>query len=266
MPERYVALGDSFTEGVGDWNPRFPNGVRGWADRVAKQLSKNDPTIEYANLAIRSKRLAQIRDEQLEAAIAMNPTLVTLYAGGNDILEVRNNMDTLMAGYQSIVRTLRSTGARVLLFTGFDVPLHPALEPLKRRNWVYNANVRRIAIEEGAEVIDYWCFEEFHDRRLWDVDRLHMSSAGHRVLAAHVLAHIGVPHTISPPAVPDPAPPGMRAWVRREREWLGEWVLPMFGRRLRGVTLGDSLEAKWPEPIRPADGMKKMARRRVARK
>lgn len=261
-----MALGDSFTEGVGDWNPRFPNGVRGWADRVAKQLSKQDPTVEYANLAIRSKRLAQIRDEQLEAALALNPTLVTLYAGGNDILEVRNDMGRLMSEYQELVHALRATGARVLLFTGFDVPLHPALEPLKRRNWVYNAHVRRIAIEERAEVIDYWCFEEFHDRRLWDVDRLHMSSAGHRILAAHVLAQIGVPHTLTPRPFSAPAPRGVRSWVQRERAWLGDWVLPMFGRRLRGVTLGDALSVKWPEPIRPADGMKKQARRRMARK
>ncbi|MGI8523346.1 MAG: GDSL-type esterase/lipase family protein [Nocardioides sp.] len=36
---RYVALGDSFTEGVGDPDPPRPNGLRGWADRVAEALA-----------------------------------------------------------------------------------------------------------------------------------------------------------------------------------------------------------------------------------
>ncbi|MET1156737.1 GDSL-type esterase/lipase family protein, partial [Arthrobacter sp.] len=82
MAGLFVALGDSFTEGVGDYNPKFPNGVRGWADRVAKQLGKQDPDFRYANLAVRSKRLRQIIADQLEPAIAMEPTLVSFYAGG----------------------------------------------------------------------------------------------------------------------------------------------------------------------------------------
>src|SRR4051794_27659529 len=41
MPfHRYVALGDSFTEGVGDPDPARPNGLRGWADRVAEVLAE----------------------------------------------------------------------------------------------------------------------------------------------------------------------------------------------------------------------------------
>ena len=36
---RYVAIGDSFTEGVGDPDPLRPNGLRGWADRVAEVLA-----------------------------------------------------------------------------------------------------------------------------------------------------------------------------------------------------------------------------------
>ncbi len=39
--ERYVALGDSFTEGVGDPDPARPNGLRGWADLVAEELARD---------------------------------------------------------------------------------------------------------------------------------------------------------------------------------------------------------------------------------
>src|SRR6476661_5403867 len=120
LPDRggrrvFVALGDSFTEGVGDYDPRFPNGVRGWADRVAEKLAKAQPGWEYANLAIRSKRLRHIIDEQLVPALAMEPTLVTLYAGGNDILDFGTDMDALMAEYEALVARLAATGATVVL-------------------------------------------------------------------------------------------------------------------------------------------------------
>ena len=75
MKGRYVAVGDSFTEGVGDANLMYPNGVRGWADRMARQMGRADATWEYANFAIRSKRLDEIVDEQFDAALALEPTL-----------------------------------------------------------------------------------------------------------------------------------------------------------------------------------------------
>ena len=48
---RFVALGDSFTEGVGDPDPTRPNGLRGWADRVAEVLATRTDDFGYANLA-----------------------------------------------------------------------------------------------------------------------------------------------------------------------------------------------------------------------
>ena len=155
----FVALGDSFTEGVGDYNPNFPNGVRGWADRVAKQLGKQDPDFRYANLAVRSKRLHQIVADQLEPAIAMQPTLVSFYAGGNDILEFKRSMPELLAEYESAIRRLSETGARLILFTGFEVMLPPVLEPMRRRNWTFNEAVRELSRRYDAVLVDHWAFE-----------------------------------------------------------------------------------------------------------
>lgn len=257
---RFVALGDSFTEGVGDRSKRLPNGVRGWADRVAEKLAKAQPGWEYANLAIRSKRLRHIIDEQLEPALAMEPTLVTLYAGGNDILDFGTDMDALMAEYEALVARLAATGATVVLFTGFDVKVSAVLELLKKRNTAYNRRVRQIAEKYNAVLVDYWCFDAFHDRRMWDSDRLHMSKAGHKYLAAQVLDHLGVPHKISPLDWEPPARLSLREWERRQRRWVRDWVLPLFGRKLRGVTLGDRLSPRWPAPVKVPrkGGLKKL--------
>ncbi|MGP0223634.1 SGNH/GDSL hydrolase family protein [Paenarthrobacter sp. NCHU4564] len=257
---RYVALGDSFTEGVGDTSTVLPNGVRGWADRVAEKLAKAEPGWEYANLAVRSKRLRQIIDEQLEPALAMEPTLVTLYAGGNDILDFGTDMEALLNDYELLVARLAGTGATVVLFTGFDVKVSAVLEPFRKRNTLYNQRVRGIAAKYGAVLVDYWCFEAYHDPRMWSSDRLHMSKAGHKYLAAQVLDHLGVPHKISPKEWDPPARVGIREWERRQRRWVNDWVLPLFGRKLRGVTLGDTLSARWPEPVKVPrkGGLKKL--------
>ena len=86
---RYVALGDSFTEGVGDPDPTRPNGLRGWADRVAEVLAQQTEDFGYANLAIRGRKLGPIVAEQVDAAVALEPDLMTIHGGGNDVLRPR---------------------------------------------------------------------------------------------------------------------------------------------------------------------------------
>ena len=247
---RYVAIGDSFTEGVGDPSKVLPNGVRGWADRVAEKLAKAQPGWEYANLAVRSKRLRHIIDEQLQPALAMEPTLVTLYAGGNDILDFGTDMDALLNDYELLVAQLTGTGATVVLFTGFDVKVSAVLEPFKKRNTLYNQRVRELAAKYGAVLVDYWCFDAYKDSRMWAPDRLHMSKAGHKYLAAQVLDHLDVPHKISPKEWEPASRLTLREWERRQRRWVNDWVVPLFGRKLRGITLGDSLEPRWPQPVK----------------
>ncbi|MGO2069001.1 SGNH/GDSL hydrolase family protein [Glutamicibacter arilaitensis] len=264
MGRLFMAIGDSFTEGVGDWEPRLPNGVRGWADRVAKQLSKVDPEWQYVNLGIRSRRLQSIIDEQIPVALELKPDVITFYAGGNDILEFRKDMKAFLCQYEQAVDALVSTGAKVLLFTGFDIPVHPVLAPFKRRNWRFNECVRELAAKypESVVLVDYWHWEVFRDKRMWDIDKLHMNRAGHRYMAIRILEILGYPHQL----VFDPFGAADRVgfWqaTQRDVEWLRQWVLPMFGRRMRGITLGDELRPRWPEPMYPAKGMKKQFRKR----
>lgn len=265
MGRLFVAVGDSFTEGVGDWDRRLPNGVRGWADRVAKQLSKADPSWRYANLAIRSRRLDRIMDEQIDAAIALNPDIISFYAGGNDILEVRQDMDRFLDRYEAAVNRLAASGAQILLFTGFDIPVHPALVPFKRRNWKFNDRVRKLARKhtDTVTLVDYWAWDIYHDQRLWDIDKLHMNRAGHRYMAIRILELLGAQHQLEFQQLEDAQRLGRLQLVQRDIEWMRQWVLPMFGRRLRGITLGDSLKPRWETPIYPAKGMKKQFRRRL---
>jgi hypothetical protein len=74
----FAAIGDSFTEGYGDF---YPNGsCRGWADRFAWLLAASAPGLTYANLAVRGKLLRQVVTEQVSPAVAMKPDLISLAA------------------------------------------------------------------------------------------------------------------------------------------------------------------------------------------
>src|SRR3954468_22071038 len=92
---RYVAIGDSSTEGLDD--PDGRGGYRGWANRLAARIAAAQSTpLLYANLAIRGRATRAIRDEQLAPALAMKPDLVTLFTGTNDV--VRRRFDASEVG------------------------------------------------------------------------------------------------------------------------------------------------------------------------
>lgn len=250
---RYVALGDSFTEGVGDPDASRPNGLRGWADRVAEVLSTRTPDFGYANLAIRGRLLGPIIDEQLEPALALQPDLVTLYAGGNDILRPGIDLDGLAERYDAAVAALAATGARVLVWTGFDLGWAPVFGRLRGRVAIYNELVREIADRHEATVVDFWRLTEYRDQRMWDEDRMHMSSAGHQRMAIEVLDTLGVPHPLRAPELPDLAAMTRAEERRAAYDWARAFALPWVKRRLTGTSSGDGVTPKRPtlEPIEP---------------
>ncbi|WP_072313942.1 SGNH/GDSL hydrolase family protein [Agrococcus sp. Marseille-P2731] len=245
---RYVALGDSFTEGVGDEEPDLPNGVRGWADRVAEELARTRPDFEYANLAIRGRLLAQIESEQLETAVALEPDLVTISAGGNDLIRPSGDPDVLAARLDAIVGRLRAGGAQVVLFNGPDIAMTPVLRSIRGKVGIYNANLFGVAAKHGAVMADMWSARHLQQPQMWAPDRLHFSAYGHHAIAILVLDALGVQHELTPMA-PEPLPPRTRQQVRMEDlHWAREHLAPWIVRRLRGQSSGDSISPKRPAP------------------
>lgn len=249
--QRYVALGDSFTEGVGDWDTKSPNGVRGWADRVAEQLILADSSWGYANLAIRGRKMRQILDEQIDAALALNPTLVTIYAGANDILRPRIDLDALMEGYDDGIARLRGSGAAVVLFTGFDSSKSAVFGKTRGRTAIYNELVREIADRHDAEVADYWRMREFQNWDHWDVDRMHMATSGHTLMAVRVLEVLKSAHSIELPELEARPAVSRLAQLRQDALWARDYLGPWVGRRLRRQSSGDTLTPKYPELTQP---------------
>ena len=116
MWRSYVAMGDSFTEGLDDPDP-LAGGYRGWADLVAARLAADIPGFAYANLAIRGRLFAPIVAEQVPVALELRPELMSFAAGGNDALRRGFDPARLSAALDEVGGRLRATGADLLLFT-----------------------------------------------------------------------------------------------------------------------------------------------------
>lgn len=244
---RYVALGDSFSEGVGDHEPSLPNGVRGWADRFAEVLSASTDDFAYANLAIRGRKLLPILTEQIEPAIALEPDLVSIYAGANDVLRPRVDIDRLVGAYDEALGRIAAAGAHLVLFTAYDPGDSPIFGALRGRFAIYNELVREVAAKHGATLVDFWRLRDYRDDRLWDTDRMHMSSAGHQRMAIEVLNSLGVDHELRP------LPLGPRTMLTKSErlaanvDWAKSHAGPWVKHRLTGVSSGDNLAPRRPE-------------------
>lgn len=250
---RYVAMGDSFSEGVGDDDELSPHGVRGWADRVAEVLGATSEDFAYANLAVRGKLIAQIMNEQLDAAIALKPDLVTISAGGNDVIRPGTDPDEITQQLETIVARLTANGATVVIFTGIDVNFTPVFRPFRGKVAIYNENIRAVADKYDCIVADQWALKTIQDTRFFAADRLHMNALGHHEVARMVLRALNVPNDLKPM---EPEPHPVRTWREARADdllWARGHLVPWILRRVRHQSSGDNMLPKRPEatPIVP---------------
>lgn len=241
---RYVALGDSFTEGIGDPDPSSRNGLRGWADVVAAHLARQAPDFRYANLAVRGRTMDAVIADQIQPAIMLRPDLVTIYAGMNDLLKLRTDLDAMMARYADALARLVGTRARVLTFTAADIGTVPVFRRLRGRAAIYNELLREIVDELGLELVDFWRFTEFRDPRMWDSDRIHLAPLGHRHIASRVLDALEVPHQLCPPPCTATSPSPRVTRLRSDLRWAASFAAPWVLRRMRRMTPGAGVEPK----------------------
>ncbi|MET0854191.1 MAG: SGNH/GDSL hydrolase family protein [Microterricola sp.] len=245
--QRYVAVGDSFTEGIGDPEPSVPGGHRGWADRVAEVLSDGTDDFAYANLVVRGKLIQQILDEQVEHALSLHPDLITISGGGNDVIRPGSDPDAVSALVEQAIAKLTRDKATVVLFTATDVGFSPVFRGIRGKVAIYNENLRTIAAKYDCIVADQWPLKEIQDTRFWAPDRLHLNPLGHHEIARLVLASLNVPNELKP-AEPEPAP--VRSWREARSEdlsWARDYLVPWVLRRVRHQSSGDLVSAKRPD-------------------
>jgi lysophospholipase L1-like esterase len=252
--QRFVALGDSCTEGLDD---PYPGGelYRGWADLVAGNLATGNDGFRYANLGVRGRRLDQILVEQVPTAAELEPDLIALFGGGNDVLT--RGFDPGVVGHrvEAAVRAVAAIAPTALVFTLSDITARmPFGYRMRPRIHAVNAALREAADAHGAILVDLSGDNAAMDLRYFGQDRLHLAERGHQRVAAHMLGALGLPFApawLAPlPGLPE------HPTLRSQAEWVYRQVLPVAMTRVRnrvvGRSPGDGMLPKRPEllPVR----------------
>ncbi len=220
----------------------FEAGPTGWPRCWRREQRR----FGYANLAIRGRKLPAVLAEQVEPALALEPDLVTIYAGANDIMRPRVDLDALVAAYDEALGRLAATGARLLVWTAFDPGGSATYRLLRGRFAIYNELVRESAERHGATLVDYWRMRDYRDWAYWDPDRMHMGPGGHQRMAIEVLDLLGVEHDLRPLERVTLPSVGRREQLRQNVDWTRTQAAPWIHRRLTGRSSGDGLSPKYP--------------------
>jgi len=250
--ERYVALGDSTTEGLDD--PDGDGGYRGWADRLAERIAADQGGLAYANLGVRGRCAHEIRAEQLEPALALRPDLATVVAGMNDLLRGRFDARAIAEDIGAMQRALGAIGCTVMTFTIPDISARLAVPPLdrvlSRRTLALDDEIRRVSATTGAILVDLAAHDLARDPRMWSRDRLHANAEGH-ARTADALAHALGLHDDASWLAPLPPPPPVpfAARLAEHLAWGRDYFAPWLWRRI-SISAGRTTAAH-PGPKRP---------------
>ncbi|WP_122820299.1 SGNH/GDSL hydrolase family protein [Varibaculum vaginae] len=253
--DSFVAIGDSFTEGMTDTleedsaNPLYV----GWADRLAMELSKRriaagQEPLKYANLAVRGKLIGQVEREQLDTAIAMKPALLSIIAGGNDMIRPGSSADKVAVRLERMVAKASAHGIEVLLCAQYDPRHSPILGLTRPTVAIFNANLWSIARRHGCYVMDQWGLRSLRDTALWAPDRLHLTSEGHQLMMNAALEALGQP--VTDPEYQIPAATAKDRFAASENiTWVKDHLWPWVKRHSRGHSSGDGRSPKYPQLI-----------------
>ena len=249
---RYVAIGDSQTEGL--WDGDDAVGVLGFADRLAAMLDSLHPGLQYANLAIRGKLLNDVLTEQVPAALEMQPDLITVCAGMNDVIQPGRSFDRALAELDRVYAALAASGATVVTTTFPNVaqflPFGRIVSGrLARINWA----IRAAAARYGFRLVDLYTAASMRDWDTWSIDRVHASTKGHILFAAAAAEALDLPGSNHDWAAPnlDAMQVSLAAGMYSKVRWTQDNLFPWVWRRMRGRSSADGRIPKRPqlEPV-----------------
>ncbi len=249
---RYVAVGDSQTEGL--WDGDDTSGVKGFADRLADQLEELQPGVLYANLAVRGRRIRDVLDNQLPAAVAMQPDLITSCIGMNDVTKPGKSFATALEDIELLHDRLAETSATVVTTTFPDLEqILPVGRVLGARVVQINAVIRAAAARHGFRLVDLYAAESMGDPDIWSPDRVHGSPAGHELFAAAAAEALELPSSNHDWAIskPDVVLPDFRSRMYSQALWTQNLLMPWIWRHVRGLSSGNGRDPKRPrlEPV-----------------
>ncbi len=244
---RYVAIGDSQTEGL--WDGDDTVGLLGFADRLAAMIDALYPGLHYANLAIRGKRITHVLTEQLPEALAMRPDLITVCAGMNDVIQPGRSFGRALADLDQLHAALAESEATVVTTTFPNVAQFLPLGRLvSTRLAGINEAIGDAARRYGFRLVDLYNAASMREVDTWAIDRVHASTRGHILFAAAAAEALNLPGSNHDwaSASADPGRSFFSAGTLDHLRWAHESFVPWIWRRMRGRSSADGRVPKRP--------------------
>lgn len=191
---RFVVLGDSVASGAGD--PVDGYTPLPWADRIAAELRGTAPDLAYLNLGAREVLAADVREHQLDRALAFHPDLALVAAGGNDALRKTYRPDAVDEELALILGALRDRGADVITIGMFDASYAPSIPDRVRamvseRMCLLSQRTATLADRFGCVHVSVTHHPVEPDTTMYSADGLHGNLRSHAVCAAEAIRRLG---------------------------------------------------------------------------
>jgi lysophospholipase L1-like esterase len=240
-------MGDSQTEGL--WDGDDTVGLMGFADRLAVMIDEHHPGLAYANLAVRGRRIRDVVDDQLPEALAMQPDLITVCIGMNDITRPGPGFDRTLTELDDLHVRLSQSGATVVTTTFPDIAsILPVGRLLASRLLDVNDSIRTAADRNGFRLVDLYGAPSMAEPNTWSADRIHGSPKGHMLFAAAAAEALGLPGSNHDWAESSPGAgrPSVRSQLYSQVLWTHNMLMPWLWREARGRSAGDGREPRRP--------------------
>jgi lysophospholipase L1-like esterase len=191
---RFVVVGDSIAEGIGDPWPGYPD--QPWCERIALELSQHVPDFAYLNLGVRSTLTEAVRDNQLTPALEFKPDLVMVAAGGYDILNPFYDAHAVDAVMREMVAAFTEAGADVItvgLLDGSKAPQMPQVFKVVLRTRIRNLSARAAAIAADYDALHLSMTNHpaAAQADCYSEDPRHGSMRGHAIVVAETIRMLG---------------------------------------------------------------------------
>lgn len=188
---RYLAIGDSLTQGVG-----APDESTGSFPALLAEHWRNDGcTVELQNAGISGYTAGQVLEEQVPQIDEFKPTLITFQAGGNDLVN-GVTVDDYRDNVEDILEAAADSGARVIVLAQnewFRAPSGEGYTTPEARD-EFDAVLIEEAQDKGAEFVDMRpLYKQQADENLWVEDGIHPTPEAYRAWSDELASQVPAP-------------------------------------------------------------------------
>jgi acyl-CoA thioesterase-1 len=192
---RYLAMGDSLTQGIGATD--LETGT--FPALLAAKWTSDGCQVELKNVGISGYTAGQILAEQVPAVAEFQPTLITFQGGGNDIVNGVTE-DEYRKNVSAVLDAAKNSGARVVVFAQNEWFRSP-----EGLNYGTEAELSakrdaldKILIDEakshGAQFVDLRpLYKQQADQSLWVEDGIHPTPAAYEAWATEMATAVPAP-------------------------------------------------------------------------